>query len=124
MKTDVCQFGTFRDIAETQVALDAFRQVYNTERPHEALGMAVPASRYLPSARSYPAVMPEIVSSDDCTVCVVHYSGTISFGGRVHFVSEAQRGLLVGVRPTTVDGVHDVRFCDPAIKTLDLRRQP
>jgi len=124
MKTDVFQFGTFRDVAETQVALDAFRQVYNTERPHEALGMAVPASRYLPSARSYPAVLPEIVYRDDCTVCVVHYSGTISFGGRVHFVSEALRGLLVGVRPTTVDGVHDVRFCDPAIKTLDLRRQP
>ena len=124
IKTDVFQFGTFRDLAETQVALDRFRQAYNTERPHEALGMAVPASRYLPSPRAYPAVLPQIVYGDDCTVCIVHYSGTISFGGRVHFVSEALRGLPVGVRPTTVDGVYDVRFCDRLIKPLDLRHQP
>jgi len=43
--TDAFQFGTCRDVAETPVALDRFRQVYTTERPHEALGMAVPASR-------------------------------------------------------------------------------
>lgn len=123
MKTDVFQFGTFRDLAATQVALDRFRAVYNTERPHEALDMAVPASRYRPSARTYPAVLPDIVYSDDCTVRVVHYSGTISFGGQIHFVSEALRGLPVGVRPTTVDGVHEVRFCDRVIKPLDLRRR-
>lgn len=76
--TAVFQFGLFRDLVETQTALDRFRQGYNTERPHEALGMAVPASRYQPSPRPYPETLPDIVYSDDCTVCRVHHSGTIS----------------------------------------------
>lgn len=119
--TDVFQFGLFRDLAEMQAALDRFRQVYNTDRPHEALGMAVPASRYQPSPRPYPNLLPAIVSSDDCIVCTVHHSGTISFQHRVLFVSEALRGLPVGVRPTSVDGVFVVRFCDQEMRTIDLR---
>lgn len=121
MKTDVFQFGLFRDLAETQTALDRFRHCYNTERPHEALQMAVPASRYQPSPRPFPAALPEIAYSDDCTVCTVHYSGTIAFRRRVWFVSEALRGLPVGVQPSSVDGVFVVRFCDREIKQLDLR---
>lgn len=121
LKTDVFQFGLFRDLAATQAAFDTFRTTYNTERPHEALGMAVPADRYQPSSRPYPQTLPDIVYSDDCTVCRVHYSGTIWFQQRTLFISEALRGLPVGVRPTTVDGVFVVRFCDQAIKRLDLR---
>jgi len=119
--TDVFQFGLFQDLAQTQAAFDRFRQGYNTERPHEALGMAVPASRYQPSPRPYPDPLPDIVYSDDCTVCRVHHSGTISFQHRVLFVSEALRDLPVGVRSTSVDGVVVVRFCDQEIRTIDLR---
>jgi len=121
IKTDVFQFGLFRDLAETQAAFDTFRTTYNTERPHQALGMAVPASRYQPSPRPYPETLPEIVYSDDCTVCRVHHSGTIWFQQRNLFISEALRGLPVGVRPTTIDGVFVVRFCNQAIKRIDLR---
>lgn len=121
MKTDVFPFGLFRDLAETQTALDRFRQVYTTERPHEALGMAVPASRDQSRPRPYPATLPDIVYSDDCTVCRAHHSGTIWVAGRLVFISEALRGLPVGVRPTTVDGVFVGRFCNQAIKRIDLR---
>jgi transposase InsO family protein len=37
-----------------QRQFDAFRLEYNTERPHERLGQATPASRYHPSPRPYP----------------------------------------------------------------------
>lgn len=119
---DVFQFGVFRNLAETQQALDRFRHVYNTERPHQALAMAVPASRYQPSPRPYPAILPAIVYDTDDTVCRVHPSGTISFRGQLAYVGEALRGLPVGVRPTTVDGVFTVRFCAQEIRTIDLRR--
>ncbi|CAH6636237.1 Integrase core domain [Pseudocitrobacter vendiensis] len=36
----------FTDSGELQRAFDHWRTVYNLERPHEALGMAVPTSRY------------------------------------------------------------------------------
>jgi len=42
-----------RDLCTQQRAFDAFRRRYNTERPHEALGDATPASCYHPSSRPY-----------------------------------------------------------------------
>jgi len=37
-----------------QKRFDAFRTVYNNERPHEALGQQTPASLYAPAPRRYP----------------------------------------------------------------------
>jgi hypothetical protein len=43
-----------------QRRFDAFRAEYNTERPHEALGQATPASWYTASTRSYPERLPAL----------------------------------------------------------------
>jgi transposase InsO family protein len=44
----------FADLAECQQRFDAWWVVYNTQRPHEALALATPASRYRPSKRRFP----------------------------------------------------------------------
>ena len=36
----------FADLAAAQAAVDAWRQEYNTTRPHQAIGMAAPAERF------------------------------------------------------------------------------
>src|SRR5260370_41931854 len=41
--------GPFESIQALQAALDAWRQEYNTSRPHQSLGMAFPASRFKPA---------------------------------------------------------------------------
>jgi transposase InsO family protein len=120
--TDLFQFARFPDLDATQVAFDRFRQEYNTDRPHEALAMQVPLSRYHASLRPLPEHLPEIVYSDDYTVHTVAGNGCIWFAGRYRFISEALRTLPVGVRPTATDGVFVVRFCDQEIKRLDLHR--
>jgi transposase InsO family protein len=38
--------GPFASIEALQAALDAWREEYNTDRPHQSLGMAFPASRF------------------------------------------------------------------------------
>ena len=44
-----------RDLADGQRAFEAWRRVDNHERPHQALGLDVPARRrYRPSARAFP----------------------------------------------------------------------
>jgi transposase InsO family protein len=53
LKAEVLQGKWFADSGELQRAFDHWRTVYNLERPHEALDMAVPASRYQPSSRQY-----------------------------------------------------------------------
>ncbi len=42
--------GPFESIEALQAALDAWRQEYNTDRPHQSLNMAFPASRFGPAA--------------------------------------------------------------------------
>jgi transposase InsO family protein len=54
LKAEVLHGRSFRDLPECQQAFDTWRQVYNHERPHEALGLAVPADRYRPSPRAFP----------------------------------------------------------------------
>lgn len=50
----------FESLENAQRALDAWREIYNFERPHEAIGLAVPADRYRPSPRPFPARLPEV----------------------------------------------------------------
>jgi transposase InsO family protein len=35
-------------VEAAQAAIDAFRAEYNSNRPHQSLGMAFPAERFLP----------------------------------------------------------------------------
>jgi transposase InsO family protein len=42
--------GPFESIEALQAALDAWRVEYNTDRPHQSLGMAFPASRFTPAS--------------------------------------------------------------------------
>ncbi len=57
---EVLQGRVFRDLQECQVRFDEWRVIYNHERPHEALDLAVPGSRYEPSGRSFPEQLPEL----------------------------------------------------------------
>jgi len=46
--------GPFESLEALQGALDAWRQEYNTDRPHQSLGMAFPVSRFTPAASGLP----------------------------------------------------------------------
>jgi transposase InsO family protein len=50
--------GPFASLEALQAALDAWREDYNTGRPHQSLGMAFPASRFAPAASPLPLRVP------------------------------------------------------------------
>jgi transposase InsO family protein len=111
------------DLPTAQQVFDRFRLCYNTERPHQALAMAVPGSRYQPSDRVYPEILPELIYDEDDTVRIVSEKGAIQFRGSPWFVSEGLAGQPVALRPTTTDGVYTVRFARQAILTIDLHTE-
>jgi len=111
----------FTSLLQAQSEFDRWREVYNFQRPHQALAMQVPADRYRPSPRSFPEVLPAIEYAPDLTVCAVNRDAAISFQRRRFKIGKAFIGLPVAVRPTTTDGAHQVFFCTTLIRTIDLR---
>lgn len=103
-------------------ALDRWRAIYNHGRPHEALGLAVPAHHYQPSPRPYPARLPEIVSGPDDLVRQVFGAGQIHLAGRQFFVSEVLYGQPVALRPTAVDGRYAAYYCRHYLRTIDFNQ--
>jgi len=58
LKAKLRRHRAFADLAPGQQAFDPWRDAYTLVRPPEALGWAVPASRYPVSPRPSPAVLP------------------------------------------------------------------
>ncbi len=61
LKAELLQYCQGLDLTTCQQRFDVWRLVYNLERPHEALGMAVPMSRYRESPRTFPETIPPLV---------------------------------------------------------------
>ncbi len=65
-----------------QREFDHFRQEYNEERPHEALGQTTPSSVYKLSARRYPTKLREPEYGDAFTVQRATNDGSIEVAGQ------------------------------------------
>ena len=122
MTVEVLQGSSFTDLAHCQRAFDRWRDVYNLERPHEALDLATPASKYQVSQRPFPEVLPPLEYEPTDLVRRVRDKGRIMLFGRIFKVPKAFKGMPVAIRPTTTDGVWNVFFAIHEIAQLDLRQ--
>jgi len=82
---------------QQQERFDRFIQVYNHERPHQALAGAYPADLYTPSARLYRTPPDPEYPYHDRTVRVTH-CGRICLGKRKINLSKVFAGQFVGIR--------------------------
>lgn len=123
LKAEVLAGRQFHDLAQAQAAFDAWRPIYNHERPHDALGLAVPASRYYPSTRAFPEHLPPIEYGAADRIVTVGTNGWLTFQRRRWKVSTALTHQPIAFRPTATDGRYDVYFCHQRIMTIDLNAQ-
>ena len=121
LKGEVIDRRGWQDLADCAQAFEVWRHVYNAERPHEALGLAAPASRYRPSYRCFPETLAPIDYGPGAVVRKVQAKGEIWFANHEWPVGKAFTGQPVALRPTSVDGRYDVIFCHHKIAELDLR---
>ncbi len=123
LKVEVLQGRQFNDLPHCQHAFDAWRRIYNQERPHEALGLDVPASRYSPSQVSFPERLPEPQYDAADIVRKVGRDGYVSFKGRTVKLSESFDQLPVAFRPTAEDGVWNAVFMRFNVAKIDLKHE-
>jgi transposase InsO family protein len=72
---------SFADLATAQAELDGWVVSFNTERPHSALGMATPASRFATASPGRPAEVDAVLgerSGDDWISRTITTNGVIS----------------------------------------------
>lgn len=122
LKAEVFALRALADLRAAQTAFDEWRAVYNFERPHQGLGMAVPASRYTPSRRAMPQRLPEAhYEPGEITRCVGTTKPYISFKGRMWKVPQAFKGETLALRPRDTDGLYAVCFGANHITDLNLK---
>ncbi len=111
----------FHDLEHAQHSFDPWREVYNTQRPHDSLGLAIPASRYRESPRTYPETPPPVEYLPEDVIRRVDDKGRISFRNRYFRVGKALHGHPVALRQTETEGQLDVYFCHQRVAQIHLR---
>jgi len=109
-----------KNMREQQKRFDQFQAQYNDERPHEALGMDVPSSKFNGSPRPFPRKEPKVDYDPHLEVRVVSHVGTIKFNNQVFFLGEPLRGERIGLEPVD-DGIWSIQFGRFELVRLDER---
>ena len=122
-KAEIGQYCIGLNLNQCQRRFDAWRHVYNTQRPHESLDMQVPVECYQPSHRKYKEHLPPIEYGPDDQVRKVQQGGFISFRGKEYRMPQAFYRQRVAVRHTADDGLYNVYFCDQKIAQLNVKEQ-
>ncbi|HSL93975.1 MAG TPA: integrase core domain-containing protein [Bacillota bacterium] len=98
LKAEV-QMSIVMDLVQSQPALDAWREEYNEARPHEGIGMQMPAEIYVPSTRKYEP-FDELEYPEGFLARKVSSDGKIKINSlRIH-VSTVFAGHHLGLNPT------------------------
>lgn len=121
LDAEVFALRRFDDLNQVQHVFDRWRQVYNFERPHQALDQEVPASRYRPSPRPMPDRLGKAeYDAGEIVRTVGLTKDYISFKGRLWKVPRAFRGERVAIRPLATDGHYAIHFGAHQIAKIDL----
>ena len=121
LKLELIDRTGFNSFPACQAAFDRWRNQYNLIRPHGALGQKPPCSRYAVSARAFPEDLPAIEYNEGDKVIQVRKSGQLQFERRSFWVGEGLAEQRVALRPSEVDGVYNVFYCDRQVSSIDLR---
>jgi transposase InsO family protein len=122
LDVDLLRWHRFADIAQVQTRFDEYRCIYNQQRPHQALGFEVPASRYRISTLMFPEHLPRIDYDAGDIVRKVQVKGYLHYRGQSYSVGKAFSGYPVALRPTTEDGIFHVFFCHQRIGQIDVHQ--
>ena len=122
LKAEVLDAKPLRRLDQAQAAFDTWREVYNTERPHEAIGMDTPSDRYEVSPRSMPQTIAPPEYEPQAHVRKVQDTGWFSFKGRPINCPKAFAGRRIALRATTTEGLFDLCYRSHVLAQVDLRQ--
>lgn len=121
LNAEVFALRPLASLKAAQHAFDAWREVYNHQRPHEALGLDTPSDRYRPSPRRMPKAPAQ--PDYDPQEIIRRVSSTkayVAFRGKLWKVPKAFLGQRLAIRPLRDDGHYGVFFAAHHVASIHL----
>ena len=106
---------------QQQTRFDAFREEFNTERPHEALAMKCPAEVYSASPRPYLG-LPELTYPLHDRDVLITACGRICLHRKKINISTVLVGQRLGIKEVD-DGIWLVSFISDDLGYIDLEQR-
>ena len=103
-----------------QERFDAFREEFNTERPHQSLEQKRPAEVWKSSSKPYPDRIPSPEYPGHFQLRKVSTTGHIKFKNHALWLSETLKHQVVGLDEIN-DGIWSIYFYDVLLARLDER---
>ena len=122
LKEDVLKRTILRDLDHAQAEFDRFRYCYNHERPHEALGLDVPAKHYKASKRAYIRNPKEPEYDGGKQLRKVNYKGYISIDRHKYFLSDSFIGKYLEIVPED-ENLLNLCYGEFAIAKIDTKEK-
>ncbi len=108
-------------LREQQRAFDLFRNTYNEQRPHQALGNKPPASRYTSSNRPYPQRVTAPEYPSDWTVRKVYPNGCFWWRDGLIYLTHVLVHEHIALAPSPHERYLIIHFGHVPIAWLDTR---
>ena len=119
MNQELLKHYTPKDIADAERVFNDWRNCYNNERPHEALGMKCPSDIYIPSERSYRDKVDKYEYSGKYHVIKGNSWGYVRFGGWQIYLSETMANEYIEFRPNPNEDTFIACYRNFAIAEFD-----
>jgi putative transposase len=105
------------NLLQQQERFDNFRKEFNYERPHQAIGMKCPATKYKKSVRKYEG-LPDITYPGYDKTLMISNCGRICFRNQKIHVSSAFANQLIGLKEVD-SGIWQVDFMSYTLGFFD-----
>ena len=106
------------NMLEQQLAFKSFQETFNYDRPHEAIDNQRPGWLYQPSAKKFPYYLEDVIYPGSFETRRVRLNGTIKWGGREVYVSQALANEVIGLYPSN-DQEFEVYFSTKKFALFD-----
>jgi len=123
MQRELLRHTDITDLAHAQLAFDEYRRFYNHERPHHALTLEVPASRYEKSRKRLPHKIEDWEYPAGYELRRVKSTGFLTYRGQGYFLSEAFGGKEIAVRESRIPGSISLFYRQFRIGRIDVDRR-
>lgn len=104
MTRELLKQTVITDFADAQRKFDSYREYYNYERPHFALGLDTPASHYTASVKRHTDKIGEWEYPAVYELRKIKESGYLTYGGQGYFLSEAFGNRTIAIRESHIPG--------------------